>query len=98
MNTTTWYLQVKSYSIFKKIPEDKITTCVIFVALRGNVETGVFGRSKHIGGKFKTFEKHLLKILEWKKDPKKLIKEFLDLQENHALVRIVQDKLTNELK
>ena len=88
----------KLYSIFKKIPEDKITTCVIFVALRGNVETGLFGRSKHKGGNFKTFEKHLLKILEWKKDPKKLIKEFLDLQENHALVRIVQDKLTNELK
>jgi DNA helicase-2/ATP-dependent DNA helicase PcrA len=88
----------KLYSIEQKIPEDKITTCVIFVALRGNVETGVFGRSKHIGGNFKTFEKHLLKILEWKKDPKKLIKEFLDLQENNPLVRIVQDKLTNELR
>ena len=90
----------KMYSIKKKIPEDKITTCLVYVALRGTVNTGEFGRSYHIGTRdvFKTFEGHLQTVLEWKKHPEKLIKEFLDLQEDHPLVRVFQDKLRNELK
>ena len=90
------------YSIHKKIPVDEITTCVIFVALRGGINTGRFGRSTHIGKRdaqvFKTFEGHLQKVLEWRKDPKKFIKGFLELQEKHPLILILQDKLKKELR
>jgi DNA helicase-2/ATP-dependent DNA helicase PcrA len=90
------------YSIQEKIPVDEITTCVIFVSLRGGINTGRFGRSAHIGGRdaqvFKTFEKHLQKVLGWRKDPKKFIKEFLELQEEHPLIRILQYKLKKELR
>jgi len=92
----------KMYSIDKKIPEDKIKTCLIYVALRGNISTGKFGRSKYIGSRdaqvFKTFEKHLQQILEWRKDPKKFIKEFIDIQVNHPLILILQYKLKKEIK
>jgi len=92
----------KMYSIYEKIPEDKITTCLIYVSLRGNINTGRFERSTHIGKRdasaFNTFDGHLQKVLEWKKDTNKFIKEFLELQENHPLIRILQDKLTNEMK
>ena len=92
----------KMYSIHKKIPVDEITTCVIFVALRGGINTGRFGRSTHIGERdaqvFKTFEGHLQKVLEWRKDPKKFIKGFLELQEKHPLILILQDKLKKEIK
>jgi hypothetical protein len=47
---------------------------------------------------FKTFEGHLQKVLEWRKDTKKFIKEFLELQEKHPLILILQDKLKKELK
>jgi DNA helicase-2/ATP-dependent DNA helicase PcrA len=90
------------YSIHKKIPVDEITTCVIFVALRGGINTGRFGRSTHIGERdaqvFKTFEGHLQKVLEWRKDSKKFIKGFLELQEKHPLILILQDKLKKEIK
>jgi DNA helicase-2/ATP-dependent DNA helicase PcrA len=90
------------YSTQEKIPVDEITTCVIFVSLRGGINTGRFGRSAHIGGRdaqvFKTFEKHLQKVLEWRQDPKKFIKEFLELQENHPLILILQHKLKKELR
>ena len=90
------------YSIDKKIPEDKITTCLTYVALRGNISTGRFGWSKYIGSRdaqvFKTFEKHLQKVLEWRKDPKKFIKEFIEVQVNQPLILILQHKLKKELK
>jgi hypothetical protein len=92
----------KMYSIDKKIPEDKITTCLIFVALRGNISTGKFGRSKYFGERdaqvFKTFEKHLQRVLEWRKDPRKFIKEFIDVQVQQPLILILQQKLKKELK
>ena len=90
------------YSIHKKIPEDKITTCLTYVALRGNISTGRFGWSKYIGSRdaqvFKTFEKHLQKVLEWRKDTKKFIKEFLEVQVNQPLILILQHKLKKELR
>ena len=92
----------KMYSIDKKIPEDKITTCLTYVALRGNISTGRFGWSKYIGSRdaqvFKTFEKHLQKVLEWRKDPKKFIKEFIDVQVQEPLILILQQKLKKEIK
>ncbi|HIO32835.1 MAG TPA: hypothetical protein EYN25_04645, partial [Candidatus Nitrosopelagicus sp.] len=92
----------KMYSIDKKIPENEITTCVIFVALRGVISTGRFGWSAHIGKRdaqvFKTFERHLQKVLEWRKDTKKFIKEFIEVQVNHPLILVLQHKLKKELR
>ena len=92
----------KMYSIDKKIPEDKIKTCLIYVALRGNISIGKFGRTTYTGSRdaqvFKTFEKHLQKILEWRKDPKKFIKEFIDIQVKQPLILILQHKLKKEIK
>jgi len=92
----------KMYSIDMKIPEDEIKTCLVYVALRGNISTGRFGRSKYIGSRdaqvFKTFEKHLQKVLEWRKDPKKFIKEFIDVQVQEPLILILQQKLKKEIK
>ena len=85
-----------------KIPEDEIKTCLVYVALRGNISTGRFGWSKYIGSRdaqvFKTFEKHLQKVLEWRKDPKKFIKEFIDVQVQEPLILILQQKLKKEIK
>ena len=92
----------KMYSIEKKIPEDEIKTCLAYVALRGKIRTGAFGRSKYIGSRdaqvFKTFEKHLQKILEWRKDPKKFIKEFIDIQVQQPIILILQHKLKKEIR
>jgi len=92
----------KMYSIEKKIPEDKIKTCLVYVALKGNISTGRFGWSKYIGKRdaqvFKTFEGHLQKVLEWRKDPKKFIKEFIEVQPQLPLILILQDKLKKEIK
>ena len=92
----------KMYSIDMKIPEDEIKTCLVYVALRGNISTGRFGWSKYIGSRdaqvFKTFEKHLQKVLEWRKAPKKFIKEFIDVQVQEPLILILQQKLKKEIK
>ena len=75
---------------------------MVYVALSGNISTGKFGWSKYIGSRdaqvFKTFEKHLQKVLEWRKDPKKFIKEFIDVQVKQPLILILQDKLKKELR
>jgi DNA helicase-2/ATP-dependent DNA helicase PcrA len=92
----------RMYSIDKKIPEDKIKTCLVYVALRGNIRTGIFGWSKYIGARdaqvFKTFEKHLQKVLEWRKDPKKFIKEFIGVEVQQPLILILKHKLKKELR
>jgi DNA helicase-2/ATP-dependent DNA helicase PcrA len=92
----------KIYAIDKKIPEDKITTCLIYVALRGGVNTGRFGKNTYFGDKdakvFKTFEKHLQIVLGWKKDPAKFIKELLERPTTDPLLVAIKDKLANEMK
>ena len=57
------------------IAEDQISTCVVFVALRDNINTGKFTSEISRGTRdvFPTFEKHLQKVIEWKKDPDNFI-------------------------
>ncbi len=86
----------KMVSKLENISEEKINTFVIFVALRGVINTGKFEWSADKGTRdvFPTFEKHLQKVLEWKKDPKKFISELLELEIDEPLFEAVKEKLT----
>ena len=91
----------KVYSIGENIPEDEITTCVIFIALRERINTGKFERSIDIGTRnpFPTFEKHLQKILGWRKDPNTFIEDLLDPllhKETDELFLAIKEKLAND--
>ena len=87
----------KMLANIENVPEEKISTCVIFVALRDNINTGKFGTeiSKGTRDVFPTFEKHLQKVLEWKKDPQKFIEELLEEKNEEPLYLAVKEKLTD---
>ena len=82
-----------------KIPEDKITTCLIWLALRGGIRTGTFTSDIVIGhgsGVYSTFEKHLQKILAWRDKPNDFLKELVqepDDDDNQPIQGIIKDKL-----
>ena len=93
----------KAYSKSDNIPEDKITTCVIFVSKRERINTGKFEWSIHIGTRnpFPTFEKHLQKILGWRKDPNTFIEDLLDPllhKETDELFLAIKEKLADDSK
>jgi len=91
----------KMYSILEGIPEDKIKTCIIFVALRGGVNTGRYEGKIDFGTRdvYGTFEGHLQKVLGWKTDPddfiKKLVEEPTQDAQNDPLYEIIKEKLLN---
>ena len=91
----------KMYSKEKKISEDKIETCLIFVALRGGINTGAFGTDFVMGqrsGAYSTFDRHLQKILAWRAKPDEFLKELVqepNNTRNQALQGIIKDKLAN---
>ena len=80
----------------ENIPEETITTCVVYLSLRDNINTGKFGTeiSKGTRDVFPTFEKHLQKVLEWKKDPQKFIAALLEEKNEEPLYLAVKEKLT----
>ena len=89
----------KMLSIADEIPEDQISIRVIFVALRGGINTGKFGRetakeTKRARNPYLTFERHLQKVLEWKKDPNKFIGELLEKKSEDAMYQVIREKLT----
>ena len=86
----------KMLSSLEGVPEEQISTCVVFVALRDNINTGKFGREISKGKKdvFPTFEKHLQKVIGWKKDPQTFIADLLNLKNEEALYLAVKEKLT----
>ena len=88
------------YSILEKVPEDKITTCVIYVSLIGNVNTGRNDWSIETGTRdvFPTFEKHLQQVLGWRKDPNKFIEELLAETATDSLHQAILDKLADNSK
>ena len=91
----------KMYSKLYNKPPEEITTCVIFVALRGSVNVGKFEKKIEYGTRdsvFATFEGHLQHVLEWKKDPNKFIKELLEQPDEELLHKIVKEKLKNQMK
>lgn len=85
----------KMYSILKNIPEEKIKIFIIFLALRGGVNTGKFDRlvEKENKNAFPTFEEHLRKVLEWKQDPNKFIQDLLDDSQDDLLYQAIKEKL-----
>ena len=88
----------KMYSQLETIPEEKIETCVIYVALRGGISTGKFDSNIEYGKRnvFGTFESHLQKVLEWKKDPETFIKELLEQPTQDTLHEAIKDKLAKK--
>jgi len=91
----------KMYSKIHNISEDKIETCLIFVALRGSISTGKFDSEilyGHGPSVFTTFEGHVQKILAWRDKPNEFMKELVQEHvktENQPLQGIIQDKLTS---
>ena len=85
----------KMLSISEGIPEEEITSCVVFVALRGVINTGKFSQEISIGTRnvFPTFEGHLQKVLAWKKDPQTFIKELLEEKNEEPLYLAIKEKL-----
>jgi len=85
----------KMYSKLKNIPEEKITIFIIFLALRGSVNTGKFDRlvEKEKRNAFPTFEEHLRKVLEWKQNPSKFIQDLLDDPHDDLLYKAIKEKL-----
>jgi DNA helicase-2/ATP-dependent DNA helicase PcrA len=85
----------KMHSVLNNIPEEKIKIFVVFVALRGSINTGKFDWSieKENKNAFPTFEKHLRTVLSWREDPKKFIKDLLDNPKDDLLYQTVKEKL-----
>ncbi len=85
----------KMHSNFDNIPEDKIKACIVFVALRGSVNTGKFEKKIDFADRdtFGTFEGHLQTVLEWKKDPAKFIKKLVEQPDEDELHKIIKEKL-----
>jgi DNA helicase-2/ATP-dependent DNA helicase PcrA len=88
----------KMLSHLEGVPEEQISTYIVFVALRDNINTGRFDKeiSKGTRDVFPTFEKHLQKILAWKKDPQTFIKELLDEKNEEPLYLAIKEKLENK--
>ncbi len=86
----------KMLANIENIPEENISTYVIFVSLRDNINTGKFETeiSKGTRDVFSTFEKHLQKVIEWKKDPNKFIAALLEEKNDEPLYLAVKEKLT----
>ncbi|SMH72605.1 UvrD-helicase domain-containing protein [Candidatus Nitrosotalea okcheonensis] len=85
----------KMYSKLKNIPEEKIKIIIIFLALRGSVNTGKFDRlvEKEKRNAFPTFEEHLRKVLEWKQDPSKFVQDLFDDSHDDLLYQAIKGKL-----
>lgn len=85
----------KMYSQLENIPEEKIKTCVIFVALRGGINTGKSSSSAEYGTRdvFGTFEGHLQKVLSWKENPDEFIQELVDQDTRDSLHGAIKEKL-----
>ena len=91
----------KMYSKLENVPEDKIETCLIFVALRGGISTGTMDLQYDIGVKpahFEKFEKNLQTVLQWKKNPDEFIQELLEQSTNDTFHEVIKGKLENESK
>jgi DNA helicase-2/ATP-dependent DNA helicase PcrA len=85
----------KMYSQIENVPEEKIKTCVIFVALRGGINTGKSSSSAEYGTRdvFGTFEGHLQKVLAWKENPDEFIQELVDKDTRDSLHGVIKEKL-----
>ena len=87
----------KVYSKLENIPEDEITTCVVYISLRPAINTGTLETEIDFvkrGKPFETFEKHLQKILDWQFHPQEFITELLQVDdEDEILLDVVKSHL-----
>ena len=85
----------KMHSVLENIAEDKIKVFVVFVSIRGGINTGRFDWAieKENKNAFPTFEKHLRTVLGWKQDPKKFIQDLLDNPKDNLLYETIREKL-----
>ncbi len=90
----------KMLSHLEGVPEEQIFTCIVFVSLRDNINTGKFDKeiSKGTRDVFATFEGHLQKVLAWKKDPHTFIKELLEEKNEESLYLAIKEKLEKSSK
>lgn len=88
----------KIYSQLENIPEEKIQTCLIFVDLKGGINTGKSDSAIDYGKRdvFGTFEEHLQKVLEWKKNPDEFIKELIEQPTQDSLHEAIKEKLADD--
>ena len=86
----------KMYAKIFHVAEDKISTCVVFVALRGSINTGKFEMDLEHGhgpNVFNTFLEHLNKILSWKQNPQSFIDELTTKLDDSPLNLAIKQKL-----
>lgn len=85
----------KMYSKLHGIDEDKIKVCVIYVALRGGINTGRYDMKIDYGTRnvYGTFDDHLQHVLEWRDNPSKFIKDLLELPSKDNLHEIIKEQL-----
>jgi DNA helicase-2/ATP-dependent DNA helicase PcrA len=85
----------KMHSILENVEENKIKIFVVFVSIRGAINTGKFDWAieRENRNTFPTFENHLRKVLGWKQDPKKFIKDLLDNPKDDLLYQTIKEKL-----
>ena len=88
----------KMHAEFGSISEDKITACIIFVSLRSAVNTGNYAKKIDFVTRntYSTFNDHLQKVLEWKKNPATFIKELVEQSNQDELHEIIKEKLKND--
>jgi DNA helicase-2/ATP-dependent DNA helicase PcrA len=85
----------KMHSKLENIPEDIIKTIIVFVSLRGGINTGKFDWTIEYenSNAFATFERHLMTVLGWKKNPNKFIQDLLGIKNNESLYLAIKEKL-----
>jgi len=88
------------FSKWNHIDEKDVSTCVIYVALKGGINTGKWDRKTDMGKDvYSKFEHDLQKVLEWKNDPRKFIDELLAAgPKNRKFEDRVLDVLLEKLK
>ena len=93
------YTKLRS-QIQSQLEEEKIQTCLIFVDLRGGINTGKSDSAIDYGKRdvFGTFEEHLQKVLEWKKNPDEFIKELIEQPTQDSLHEAIKEKLADDSK
>lgn len=93
-------LYKKILSICKNVPESSIKTALVYIALRGGINTGKFDFEVDVAepGKtaFATFEKHLRMVLGWKEKPADFIKALLEKPEDTLLYKAIAQQLREE--
>jgi len=85
----------KMLSVLDNISEDRISVCVVYVALRDNINTGKFGWGLEYPSRdtFATFLEHLQILLDWISDPDKFIAELVDEEIDEPLYEAIAQKL-----